>query len=54
MRANYRASMRTKFSRRLWDRWLNRLNGVHEPSVMHLAAGIDHFRKACALKEPQS
>lgn len=56
MRANRRANMRTPFSRKLWDRWLERLQGPNpaDPQYRYLADGIALFRKSLAEKESRS
>ena len=53
MRENYRAIVQTKFSIKLWNIWLARLNGPHphDPQANHLRAGIAHFRALCAQRE---
>ena len=53
-RPHYRWHMRVPFSRKLWDRWLARLNGPDEndPTYRYLAGGIAEFRRKLATKEP--
>ncbi len=46
---------RVPFTRQLWDRWLNRLNGGEfSPQYRHLAQGITAFRRVLAEKEPET
>lgn len=56
MRANHRAHMRIRFSKKLWDRWLERLQGPspQDPQYRYLADGIALFRKSLAEKESRS
>lgn len=53
MRPNHRYTMRSKFTTKLWKRWLDRLNGPddHDPQYRYLAEGIRDFRARCASKE---
>jgi hypothetical protein len=53
VRPNYRYSMRVKFSRKIWDRWLERLSGPDEadPRYAYLKDGIADFRRLCAERE---
>ena len=53
MRSKLRASMRVHFSKRLWNRWLNDLNGPHEddPQFVYLRDGIAKFRRSLAEVE---
>lgn len=54
MRTLRRAGLRTRFTRKIWNRWLERLNGPdpHDPQYRYLAAGIASFRRTLASKEP--
>ena len=54
MRSPRRAGMRTRFSRRIWDRWLAQLNGPNpnDPQYRYLSSGIAQFRRQLAQKEP--
>lgn len=53
MRSKHRFHLRLKFSKKLWDRWLERLNGPDpdDPQYVYLSEGIQKFRASCALKE---
>jgi len=53
MRSKIRAGMRTPFTHKLWNRWLDRLNGPDpaDPQYCYLKAGIAHFRQLCAERE---
>lgn len=53
MRPNRRFVMRARFSKKIWDRWLDRLNGPDpaDPQYRYLADGIADFRRRCAVNE---
>lgn len=53
MRSKFRASMRMRFDKRMWDRWLAHLNGPDEadPQYRYLRNGIAEFRRSMAEKE---
>jgi len=45
---------RVPFTRKLWDRWLARLNGSEQDNLenQYLAQGIAQFRATLAKREP--
>lgn len=53
MRTQIRASMIAHFSKAMWERWLNELNGPDEndPQFIYLRDGIAKFRRALAEAE---
>ncbi len=53
MRANRRSVMRAAFTPKIWNRWLERLNGPDpaDPQYRYLADGIAEFRRRCAERE---